>query len=70
MLPEFLSQIPPDQEIASVTAGGAQDTRKFHDAIAERVAHAVIPPRKNAKTWKGSRQARWCAMKHCRHRNT
>ena len=52
MLPEFLSQIPPDQEIASVTAGGAQDTRKFHDAIAERGAHAVIPPRKNAKTWK------------------
>ena len=52
MLPELLSQIPADQDIASVTAGGAYDTRKCHDAIAERGAHAVIPPRKNAKLWK------------------
>ena len=52
MLPELLSQIPPDQQIASVTADGAYDTRKCHDAIAERGAHAVIPPRKNAKPWK------------------
>jgi hypothetical protein len=52
MLPELLSQIPPDQEIASVTADGAYDTRKCHDAIAERGADAVIPPRKNAKPWK------------------
>ena len=35
MLPELLDQIPPDQEIASVTADGARDTRKCHDAIAE-----------------------------------
>ena len=33
MLPELLNQIPPDQEIASVTADGAFDTRKYHDAI-------------------------------------
>jgi hypothetical protein len=52
MLPELLSQIPPDQEIASVTADGAYDTRKCHDAIAERGAAAIIPPRKNAKPWK------------------
>jgi hypothetical protein len=52
MLPELLSQILPDQEIVSVTAGGACDTRKCHDAIAGRGAHAVIPPRKNAKPWK------------------
>lgn len=52
MLPELLSQIPPDQEIASVTADGAYDTRKCHDAITERGAYAVIPPRKNAKPWK------------------
>ena len=52
MLPELLNQIPPDQEIASVTADGAYDTRKCHDAIAERDAAAVIPPRKNAKPWK------------------
>jgi hypothetical protein len=52
MLPELLNQIPADQEIASVTADGAYDTRKCHDPIAERGAHAVIPPRKNAKPWK------------------
>jgi hypothetical protein len=52
MLPELLSQIPPDQEITSVTADGAYDTRKCHDAIAERGAAAVIPPRRNAKPWK------------------
>lgn len=52
MLPELLDQIPPDQEIASVTADGAFDTRKCHDAIAARRAAAIIPPRKNAKPWK------------------
>ena len=52
MLPELLNQIPPDQGIASVTADGAYDTRKCHDAIADRGAAAVIPPRKNAKPWK------------------
>ena len=36
MLPELLDQIPPDQDIGSVTADGAYDTRKCHDAIAER----------------------------------
>ena len=52
MLPELLDQIPSDQGIGSVTADGAYDTRKCHDAIAARNAHAVIPPRKNAKPWK------------------
>ena len=65
MLPELLAQIPADQDITSVTApshglhanrcratDGAYDTRKCHDAIAERGANAVIPPRKNAKPWK------------------
>jgi hypothetical protein len=52
MLPELLDQIPPEQQIASVTADGAFDTRKCHDAIAARGAAAIIPPRKNAKPWK------------------
>ena len=52
MLPELLDQIPPDQKIGSVTADGAYDTRKCHEAIAARGAAAVIPPRKNAKPWK------------------
>ncbi|AGI68756.1 hypothetical protein OAN307_c32370 [Octadecabacter antarcticus 307] len=29
-------------------------TRKCHDAIAARNAHAVIPPRKNAKLWRSN----------------
>ena len=52
MLPDLLNQIPPDQDISIVTADGAYDTRKCHEAIAARGAHAVIPPRKNAKPWK------------------
>ena len=52
MLPDLLSQIASDQEIGSVIADGAYDTRKCHDAIAARNAHAIIPPRKNAKLWK------------------
>ena len=37
-----------------LAAGNADTTgtRKCHDAIAARGAHAVIPPRKNAKPWK------------------
>lgn len=52
MLPDLLDQIPADEDISSVTADGAFDTRKCHDAIAARNADAVIPPRKNAKLWK------------------
>lgn len=52
MLPELLDQIPADQKVASVTADGAYDTRKCHDAIAERGADAIIPTRKNARLWK------------------
>ena len=53
VLPGLLDQIPASQDIVSVTADGAYDTRKCHDAIAERGAAAVIPPRRNAKPWKG-----------------
>jgi transposase len=49
MLPYLLNQIPRNQEIGSVTADGAYDTRRCHNAIAERGAAAVIPPRRNAQ---------------------
>lgn len=52
VLPDLLSQIPLGEEISSVTADDAYDTRKCHDAIAERGANADIPPRNNAKPWK------------------
>jgi hypothetical protein len=38
MLPDLPGRIPPGQEIASVTADGAFDTRKCHGAIAARGA--------------------------------
>ncbi|MCE0507282.1 IS5 family transposase [Roseivivax sp. GX 12232] len=54
MLPELVTNIPADEEIGSVAADGAYDTRKCQDVIAKRGAHAVIPPRGNAKPWKPS----------------
>ncbi len=52
MMPPLLDQIPKGQIIESVTADGAFDTRGCHGAIAARGAQAVIPPRKNGKSWK------------------
>lgn len=52
MLPELLSQIPPDEALASVSADGAYDTKACHAVIVQRGAQAVIPPRKNAQPWK------------------
>jgi hypothetical protein len=51
MLPELMGQIPEDEPIASVHADGAYDTRGCHEAIAERGAQAIIPPRSNAQAW-------------------
>jgi len=52
MLPHLLNQIPRDQHIGSVTADGASDMRRCHNAISDRGANAVIPPRRNAQPWK------------------
>ena len=49
MLPELPDRIPPDQQIAGVTADGVFDTRRCHDALAARSAAAIIPPRESAK---------------------
>ena len=51
MLPGLLDRILPDPPLASVTADGAFDPRKCHDAIAARGATAIIPPRKTARPW-------------------
>ena len=52
MLPHLLEQIPPEQDIISVSGDGAYDTKACHEAIAQRAAQAIIPPRKNAQFWK------------------
>jgi len=52
LLPELLAQIPEEEEIATVTADGAYDTRRCHAAIIEHGADAVIPIRRNGRAWK------------------
>ncbi|MBB3988319.1 hypothetical protein GGQ68_004676 [Sagittula marina] len=52
LLPDLLSQIPEGEEIATVTADGACDTRRCHAAIIERGADAIIPIRRNGRAWK------------------
>lgn len=52
MLPNLLAKISANEDIATVTADGAYDTRACHDAIAARGAAAIIPPRRNARPWK------------------
>ena len=68
VLPDLLSQIPEDQEIGSVTADGADDTRKCHDAIADRGAHAVIPPPRTRSPGRRSLPEPWRATRPCGHR--
>ncbi|MDZ4134167.1 MAG: IS5 family transposase, partial [Paracoccaceae bacterium] len=52
VLPELLNQIPEGENIGTVTAEGAYDTRRCHTAIIDRQATAIIPIRKNGRPWK------------------
>jgi hypothetical protein len=52
VLPDLLVQIPEDEQIGTVTADGAYDTRRCHTAIIARDAEAIIPVRKNGRLWK------------------
>lgn len=52
LLPELLSQIPPDEAIQTVTADGAYDTRRCHGAIIDRDANGIIPIRRSGRAWK------------------
>lgn len=52
VLPHLLDQIPPDEQIGTVTGDGAFDTRRCHTAILERGGTAVIPIRKNGRRWR------------------
>ena len=52
ILPELLDQIPDGDEIGTVSADRAYDTRRCHMAIIDRQATAIIPIRKNGRAWK------------------
>jgi hypothetical protein len=74
ILPDLLSQIPAGAEIGSVTAEGAYDTRKCHDAIADRGAmpsYGNPPPQEREgraiwRNWSGNhRRSRVETKMHC-----
>ncbi len=52
VLPDLLDQIPQDEDIGTVTADGAYDTRRCHNAIIARGGTPIIPIRKNGRPWK------------------
>ena len=52
VLPDLLDQIPEGEDIGTVTADGAYDTRRCHIAIINRQAKAIISIRTNGRTRK------------------
>ena len=52
VLGDLLDQIPPDEQIDSIYTDGTYDTKYCRQVISDQQAHALIPPRKNAKPWK------------------
>lgn len=52
VLPHLLDQIPPDEQIGTVTGDDAFDTRRCHSAILGRGGTAIIPRRKNGRRWR------------------
>ena len=70
VLPELLDQIPEAEEIGTVTADGAYDTRRCHAAIIDRQATAITPIRRNGRPWKEdcpAAQARNETLRATRH---
>lgn len=57
VLGDLLNQTSQDERIDSVYTDGAYDTKQYRQVIADRQAHAVIPPRKNAKPWKDTKSS-------------
>ena len=55
VLSDLLDQISLDEQIDSVYTDGAYDTKRCRQVIADRQAHAVIPLRKNARSWKDTK---------------
>src|SRR5512135_1878912 len=51
VLQSLVEQLPADEPIESVAADGAYDTRACHDALLNRRAAALLPPRGGAALW-------------------
>ena len=70
VLPDLLGQIPEDEDIGTVTADGAYDTRRCHGAVIARGGTAIIPTRRNGRAWKEdcpAAKARNEALRATRH---
>jgi hypothetical protein len=50
--PDLLDQIPQHEDIGTVIADGAYDTRRCQGAIIARGGTAIIPIRQNGRPWK------------------
>ena len=48
---------PTPMQPSNAASFGAYDTKQCRQAIADWQAHAVIPPRKNAKPWKDTKSS-------------
>ncbi|HPE73818.1 MAG TPA: IS5 family transposase [Candidatus Competibacter sp.] len=51
VLPDLLDQLDPHEPIEAVSADSSYDTRRCHEAIGQRGARALIPPRAGAVEW-------------------
>ncbi len=51
VLPDLLKQLDERDPIATVAGDGAYDTRQCHQAIRDKGAEALIPPREGAAEW-------------------
>lgn len=51
VLPDLLDQLPAEESLASVAADGAYDTHACRQALLDRQAAALIPPRAGAIAW-------------------
>ena len=65
VLPELLNQIPEAEEIGTVAADGAYDTRRCHTAVADRQATAIIRIRKTGVRGKRTVRPRSRETKPC-----
>lgn len=52
VLPDLLNALPEEAALTEVSADGAYDTRSSYDALKQRGARALIPPKKNARIWR------------------
>jgi hypothetical protein len=68
VIADLLEQVPCDEALLSLTGDGAYDTQPVYEAVIQRNAVPIIPPRRNARIRKGDAFAyRNAAVAACRH---